>query len=79
MLESCTSLDLANAFARVSSLSNLRLCHCVSECNTRTIRRLRRLRKREAKPVAKELVLNLCHLRNLWIGSYEVAGAAACS
>ena len=33
MLKPCTSLNLANAFTRVSSLSNLRLCHFMSECS----------------------------------------------
>src|SRR5262249_42438054 len=45
------SLDLAYAFTRVSSLSNLRLCHCVSECSTRAVRRLCRLPRFERKEV----------------------------
>ena len=35
MLESRARLNLANAFARVSSLSNCASGHCVSECSTR--------------------------------------------
>src|SRR5689334_2566865 len=48
MLKACTSLDLANTFTRVSSLSNLPLCHCVSECTMRAIHRLCRLLRLEA-------------------------------